>query len=493
MKNTFAFVCLCLAIFSSYAQTITGKIIDSELNEPVPFVNIQLSENKGTISNNEGIFRLNTEGFKSSHIVTFSSMGFEEFKVSLEELQQTNTIVLKPSDELLDQVIVSNKQLTALEIIQKFKENRDQNHQLGSKRYRLFYRSRNSYKPQQMVFQLKKASNLRKKERKRINKAMADLNKDVAGSTSLGFSESLRDLYVQDTVYTVDLKKKIYLADSDTKADIEEYQEEAIKKLFENFDSENTFKIKIGILKIADSVEVNSSDEQIRIQSSDVDEEDEDFSIDEYPRLAFENGNWLPDVITETKYYDYQLQEPTMVKGRSQYVIHFEPGRRKGKYEGKIYIDKEDFAITQIDYQLAEGKSLFSLNLKLLGIKFDQYKAQRSLRFTKTDEGFYVPYYTSSSSAQYVFLRRTLTFIENHLDRSKRIKFKLRFIIEAENETIDEWVLLEQENIEGKELPKDQFVSSLETETIETYSPDIWKDYPVFEATQEMKEYHFKD
>ena len=104
-----------------------------------------------------------------------------------------------------------------------------------------------------------------------------------------------------------------------------------------------------------------------------------------------------------------------------------------------------------------------------------------------------MPYYTSSSSAQYVFLRRTLTFIENHLDRSKRIKFKLRFIIEAENETIDEWVLLEQENIEGKELPKDQFVSSLETETIETYSPDIWKDYPVFEATQEMKEYHFKD
>lgn len=507
MKKIFVLAFVFVMQLPLFAQQITGNIIDSELQEPVPFVNIQLSENKGTISNNEGIFRLDIEGYETSHLVTFSSMGFEDFVVSIAVLKKNNTIILRPSEELLDQVFVTNKELTALEIIEKFKENRAENHQLGQKRYRLFYRSRNSYQPEQMVFQLKKASNLSKKERKRINAAMMEVNEDISGSTSLGFYESLRDLYIQDTSL-VDLKKKIYLADSDTKGDIEDYQEEAIEKLFKNFDSEYTFKIKIGLIRITDSAEVNSSDGAVSIGDSDEDEDWEeegedvdaekekkinpDLSVYSYPRLAFTNENSLPDVLSETKYYDYELEEPTIVKGRSQYVIRFEPGRRKGKYVGKMYIDREDYALTQIDYQLAEGKSLFSLNLKLLGIKFDQFKAQKSIRFTKTDEGFYVPYYASKTSAQYVFLRRTLTFIENNPNRSERIKFKLRFIIETKNETTDEWVLLEQENIEGKTLPIDDFISSMKTETIETYDPEIWKDYSIFEATKEMKQYHFK-
>ncbi|GGE36683.1 carboxypeptidase-like regulatory domain-containing protein [Psychroflexus planctonicus] len=495
MKKIFLFYFVCLISLNNFAQEIKGKIIDSELQEPVPFVNIQLSENKGTISNNEGIFRLNIDGYEASHLVTFSSMGFEEFQLSIEELQQINTIVLKPSDELLDQVVVTNKQFTALEIIQKFNENRVKNHQLGENRFRLFHRKRNTFIPEQMVFQLKKASNLKKKERKRINKSLAEFDEEISGSQSLGFYESLRDLYTLSDTILFDLKKKIYLADSDAKNDVDEYQEQAIRKLFKNFDSEHTFKIKIGILKVADSVEVNSSDDNISVGNTDDEDEHQikpDFSVTEYPKIAYSEENSIPDVLSETKYFDYELQEPTIVNGRPQYVIHFEPGRRKGKHKGRLYIDQEDFALTQIDYQLAEGKKTNSVNLKFLGVKFNGYKDSNSIRFKKTENGNYIPYYANATRAAYVFLRRTLTFIENNPNRSERIKFKLRFIIETKNEVTDEWVLLEHENIADKPITSNNFNTSLEIETIETYSPEIWKDYPVFEATKEMKEYHLK-
>lgn len=497
MKKIFLFYFVCLISLNNFAQEIKGKIIDSELQEPVPFVNIQLNKNKGTISNNEGIFRLDVEGFEASHLVTFSSMGFEEIQISIEMLQQNSTIVLKPSDELLDQVVVTNKQFTALEIIEKFKENRAENHQLGENRFRLFHRKRNTFIPEQMVFQLKKANNLKKKERKSINKSLTEFDEEISGSRSLGFYESLRDLYTLKDTALFDLKKKIYLADSDAKNDVDEYQEQAIKKLFENFDSDYTFKIKIGILKVADSVEVNSSDDNISVGNTDDEDEDEnqipqDISVSAYPKIAFTESKWLPDVLSETKYFDYELQEPTRINGRPQYVIHFEPGRRKGKFEGKMYIDQQDFALTQIDYQLAEGKKTNNVNLKFLGVKFNGYKDSNSIRFKKTENGNYIPYYANSTRAAYVFLRRTLTFIENNPNRSERIKFKLRFIIETKNEVTDEWVLLEHENIADKSITSDNFTTSLEIETIETYSPEIWKDYPVFEATKEMKEYHLK-
>lgn len=494
MHKIFVLFCIYFISLTNFAQKITGKIIDSELQEPVPFVNIQLRENRGTITNNEGVFRLDVTGYKPTHVVNFSSMGFQDFQASIEELQQMSTIVLKPSDELLDQVLVTNKQLTALEIIEKFKENQATNHQLGENKFRLFHRMRNTFIPEQMVFQLKKASNLKKKERKRINTALAEFDEEISGSQSLGFYESLRDLYVVKDTALFDIKKKIYLADSNAKNDVDEYQEQAIRKLFENFDSEHTFKIKIGIIKVADSVEVNSSDEVISINNGD-DEDDEkqikpDIAVREYPKIGLTKNQWLPDVLSETKYYDYNLQESTRVKGRPQYVIEFEPGRRKGKYIGKMYIDQEDFALTQIDYQLAEGKKTNNFNLKFLGVKFNGYKDSNSIRFKKTEEGNYIPYYANATRAAYVFLRRTLTFIENHPNRSERIKFKLRFIIETRNEVTDEWVLLEQENLEEKTIDAKNFTTSVETEVFETYSPEIWKDYPIFEATQEMKNYH---
>lgn len=496
MKHATLLLFLSLITLPAMAQQITGTVMDSELNEPLPFVNIQLTENKGTITNVEGTYRLDVDGFDENHMVKFSYMGFEDFQVSVATLMQNSTVVLKPSNELLDQVVVSNKQLTALEIIEKFKENREDNHQLGSKRYRLFRRNRTTFEPEQMVFELKKASNLGKKERQKINRTMQEINDELAGSKSLSFTESLRDLYTKDSLM-VDMKKKIFLADSDVKKDMEEYQEEAIKRLFANFNSPYGFKIKLGLITLTDSVDISSEEEEGGISISNTNEDEEesswnsDVSVTDYPELAYTSEDELPDVFLETKKYNFELLETTFINNRPQYRISFSPRRSGAKYSGQMYIDQEDYAVTQIDYQLADGKSAFKLNLKLIGIKVDAFKAEKSIRFVKNEEGFYVPYYANYATGSYVFLRRTLTFIENNPNRSERIKFKLRFVIELVNQDATEWVLTEQENLEGKAINYSNFSKKVETEVMETYDPSVWKEYAIFEATQEMKEYNF--
>lgn len=498
-KVTFLIICL-LSITTSYSQQISGKIVDTEFNQPLAFVNIQLTENKGTITNNEGAYSIDVTDFDEDHIVEFSSMGFESLEVSIQQLVANPNLKMQASIELLDQVIVSDRALTAIEIIEKFNENREQNHQLSNQRYQIFSRGKTEISPEQMMFKLKKANNLKRKERKKINDALDEVNQRVSGSNTKFFSESLKNVYKNDTVFLTDFIKNISLTDTDTKTDIEEYQKEALKQLFENIESQHTFKVKIGIIKVADSVDVNSDEDSLVIGTSDGESEEEEEQADdeETPtEVAFKRNSLLdkkdiPSVLRETDYYEYTLEEASVIKGRPQYVISFQPDKRKAKFEGKMYIDQEDFALTQIDYQLAEGKKLESINLKLLGIKFNQYQASYSMRYAKNEEGFYIPYYVSETEGRYIFLRRTLTFIENHPNRKERLKFKLRFIIELNTIEARERVLLEQESFDFENLDTENLKTTMEAEVLETYDASIWKDYPVFEATQEMKSYHLK-
>ncbi|MCH8535965.1 MAG: carboxypeptidase-like regulatory domain-containing protein [Flavobacteriaceae bacterium] len=511
MKKIFLILILLSLSLTTYAQQISGKIVDTEFNQPLAFVNIQLTEKKGTITNNEGAYSIDVTDFDEDHMVEFSSMGFESLEVSIQQLVANPDLKMQASIELLDQVIVSDRALTAIEIIEKFKENREQNHQLSNQRYQIFSRGKTEISPEQMMFKLKKANNLKRKERKKINDALDEVNQRVSGSKTLYFSESLKNVYKNDTVFLTDFIKNISLTDTDTKTDIEEYQKEALKQLIENIESEHTFKVKIGIIKVADSVDVNSDEDSLVIGTSDgeseeedeeeedEEEEDEEEADDEETptEVAFKRNSLLdekdiPSVLRETDYYEYTLEEASVIKGRPQYVISFQPDKRKAKFEGKMYIDQEDFALTQIDYQLAEGKKLESINLKLLGIKFNQYQASYSMRYAKNEEGFYIPYYVSETEGRYIFLRRTLTFIENHPNRKERLKFKLRFIIELNSIEARERVLLEQESFDFENLDTENLKTTMEAEVLETYDASIWKDYPVFEATQEMKSYHLK-
>lgn len=101
---------LCLPIFAQ--KNITGRIINSETKEKVPYVSIGIeSKATGTVSNDAGEFSLKIgENISQSDSVTFTSIGFKTVKYALADLSEVdNAINLVPMVYELEGFTVTNR------------------------------------------------------------------------------------------------------------------------------------------------------------------------------------------------------------------------------------------------------------------------------------------------------------------------------------------------------------------------------------------------
>lgn len=106
---------LCFFVFSIYAQekTISGEIKDSKNNSILEYVNIGIAnKNTGSVSDSKGIFNLKlNEKVSPNDTVVFSHIGYESKKIVVNQLKSTNnTIILKPSENTLKEVVVKFRQ-----------------------------------------------------------------------------------------------------------------------------------------------------------------------------------------------------------------------------------------------------------------------------------------------------------------------------------------------------------------------------------------------
>ena len=125
IKLLLSFIVFCS--FYSNAQVINSKIIDSISQEPIPYVTIQF-KNRGVISNEEGRFSLLlNNSIKATDSIIISCIGFETISRPLNQFQDS-IIYLKPKAIELKEIVLTNKQYTAEEIIEKVKENVDKNY-----------------------------------------------------------------------------------------------------------------------------------------------------------------------------------------------------------------------------------------------------------------------------------------------------------------------------------------------------------------------------
>lgn len=113
MKKLYLFILLFSLDLSVFAQgTITGRIINSETNEKVPYVSIGIEgKTTGTVSNNAGEFSLKiSENISPSDSITFSSIGFKTVKFALADLSEMdNKINLVPVVYELEGFTVTNR------------------------------------------------------------------------------------------------------------------------------------------------------------------------------------------------------------------------------------------------------------------------------------------------------------------------------------------------------------------------------------------------
>lgn len=141
LKVFYLVCCFFLVSMSLHGQprsVITGRVVDKQ-NRPLSNVNIFLEKSKkGTITNTEGLFRLQV--FEKADTVTVSYIGYETQKIYLDQASSNLHIRMKPADVRLDEIVVTN--LSAQELFQKAVEKIPQNYPQTEFLAKLFYRAK---------------------------------------------------------------------------------------------------------------------------------------------------------------------------------------------------------------------------------------------------------------------------------------------------------------------------------------------------------------
>ncbi len=102
--------------------TISGKVIDSKSSEPLPYVNLIVKGKPfATVSNKAGefVFHIPQSSGRDTLLITF--VGYESKQLAIQSIDESKSqeIFLNPKEALLKGVIVSNKRLSASDVIRE--------------------------------------------------------------------------------------------------------------------------------------------------------------------------------------------------------------------------------------------------------------------------------------------------------------------------------------------------------------------------------------
>jgi hypothetical protein len=466
--------------FLCSAQTFTGRIIDGETGEPVPFATLVTGVNKGTISNEEGYFSLDQGGL-TGQAVRISCMGYETLEVPVGDLEASGLLKLLPAAIRLNEVRIGDRIPGAGEIIRKVVENIPVNYRPEAGDLTFFYRESEYMNFDQLDLKVEKDSEL---DRKQLASAQGELNalsryivesRPVAFFDFNGAYRGLKDtslVWVDRATELVDARKDFSM---------DKLQERAQKIILSHLDTTQTYKMKTGMLKVEDSISMKEEMEK------DGDRDSASVAglngrITDLLSVAGLQGEERLREFLDADLYRYELVKPTYFNGFYVYAVRFSPAKRKARFAGTLYVDATSFAILKADYQYAEGRSGERVNLKLLlGIKYIENNDSGTIVFQQDETGKYYPYYIQKEYGNYVYLHRSLKFIENS-DARKKVLFD--FLLEGGVRQKESMLL----------RPSAPQITAASTDKIEVlkldaYEPTIWQDTEIIAPLEEMRNF----
>lgn len=463
----------------SFSQEIKGRILDQSTQEPIPFVNVLLSDNYGVITNDEGYFVMQQKDFPPSTAIKFSCMGFEEVNIKISDYKSGQIVFLKQSNNTLKEITLRNTNYSALEVMQKVNENLAKNHNIEDKRIQFFMRTKNISILKKANFSVKKAAVLSKSEIKEINEAIKQQNL-VEVKPFTNFNESLFNAYFEQDSTKISYIKYLELTNPEKENSAESKQGKLIKRVFENLKSDHTFNIKTGIIPIAKNKKIGDFLSDIAKDTV------KNVLGNEFKALINKNRLASKTFITIQKDFNYTKEEITVINGMVCYHIGFKPKKKSGKFEGDLYINADDFAVVKYNYKLIEGELLNSMNLKLLlGIKINTFERSEVGFLTRSNQGVYYPRYIKTSINSYGYFDRSLSITENNPNKKERKELKLELMQEATQLAVNELLAIEIEDSPSKiNIPK--FIIADKTSK---HDPNYWKNYNIIESTEEIKNY----
>lgn len=474
--------------------------MDSISKEPIPYATVLLN-NKGVITNEEGRFTfILDEAIKESDSIFISCIGYESVAKPLFEFDSSH-ILLRPKAIELREVIVSNKNYTANEIIDLVEENLEKNYANEYSKKRLFYRKSSSNRIIKSDFTVKK-STIEAFNQKFLDSVIGTLPK-----ANSYYTEILGDLYgtYEEEAQKLNLIKASELYDKSKEVDLEKLEEKFNDILKKNVRTDSYFKIKSGLFgtKIdadelfeseVDSTDVATINKKLDEQKKNDEKRKENFANYRREQLG-ELLMSLPinkdsdyNFITKSRKYEFTLKEFTYLGNDAVYVLGF-VSKGSADYKGTLYVNADDFALIRADFENIKSVKTF----KLLGISTNTYLSKGKVIFFKNDAtDQYTLRYFESEKGSRIGIKRPLKIIEKNRvvkgrNKQNELNGKIDFVLTDIEK--NELIVFDSESI-----TKNKFETYKEDNTIlptymPQYDPEFWKGYTIMEPNTAIKEF----
>lgn len=491
-RQYFFYLLLLLGFTNNlYSQDISGKVIDQETKEPIPYVSILLNDNKGGISNEEGDFSITTpRHVLKNDSVYFSSIGYKTKAVLIQKLKNI-TISLEPEILQLSNVYISGQKLTAAEIIDKLKNNIVKNYNSNSTKHRFFMRESFKQYYKKLKFDYKKSSI------KEISKELIDsMVKSIPKRTSY-YNETLGDFYSNfernyKKLYIIKTSK---LYNENQEVSFEELQNKFMQVLNDNVKKNSYLKVKSGLFgtKIGVDSIVNSAKNFDKIEKE---YEQKNYfisrkkSIETLTKNVFYNEESDINVIRSSSRYNFVKKDFTYIDGELVYIIEFSPKRYKD-FKGTLYINTDDFAIMRLDY--SNANPIYDKIFNMFGVNFNHVKYSGTMIFNKFEgSNQYSLKYLSHENGRSLLLNRPLTIIEKNKHvkgRRKQNELRLQMNFDIIDRVKRELIVFTETNTTPEEFISIKEKKFVDVKYFSSYNADFWKGYNIIEPNNAIKEF----
>ncbi|MFA7445541.1 MAG: carboxypeptidase-like regulatory domain-containing protein [Flavobacteriaceae bacterium] len=503
---------LLVGLYTANAQQIKGKIVDSRTQQGIPYANIKIGETDNTVSNSEGFFTISEK--EDNLVLSISYLGYHSKQLTLAELKNNSTVALEEGIFELGSVFISNEKPNADSIMLLVNKNLVQNYEFGEGyKYRIFKRETSQFVPKTMEVDITKSTGFTKKQLKQANeeikkfinslikyppKSYTDVLVDYA-SVSKKTDEGKSALHAKAEVI-----KAIRLADESRSTSLDDLEESATKLFLKHMDTTKFYRIKSGWFGSRDTIslskEYNEKKKERDRQKKQKKSGSITVEIKDNLQLAkgdirrilrsstsFQKNAQL-DFVTQTHIYSYSFEGVNFLDDEMVYIIEFKPKKKRAKFTGKLYVSETDYAVMRVDYDLAEGKRLSGINLKLvLGVKAFNNVSNGTLLFRKNpDSEKYYLLYASQEEGQYFYINRPLKFIELTDKDREVVAFDIK--VEGDNRYKTEYLNMAVQKITEADVNAIK-EKEFHYQTLKKYDPNIWKDFNGIEPIEEMKRF----
>jgi hypothetical protein len=485
MKKNLIVVFLCFTYFTSNSQSITAQLIDQENKKPVQYATIKTGTYSGVISNEEGFFTIYSKN-DNEKTVTISCLGYENKTISIKEIESLKFIIpLKEAINELREVYISNKTPNADSIIAKVKEKLEENYETDLIKYDIFRRTTDHMDFKSLVFEIEKASHVKKKNLEAVNNELNALSKKIKESDIMEFTDFKGMLYSYDKDSSkLTVTKATKLLDYKNDFSMDDIQEKAQKIVLSYLDTTKTYKLKSGMFKIEDSLSLKEDDFK----------EDEK---SEYNLAGLNNNtrknlrhsqfykNSFLNKILDTKLYNYTFEDLNFTNNQLTYMISFTPRKGKSKYSGTLFVNDDNYAITRVDYDFYKNRHGSKVNLKfVLGVKYIENVSRGTLIYKKNAHNKYHPKYLKQTEGSYFYVNRDVKFIENSL---KKNKVGFSFKLEGDSRNKEELLFTANNKLTLKAFKNVQQDSIITFQKLDRFEKTIWDNEETLEPLEEMK------